>query len=175
MATSLVNRPLTDKQKEFVKIYVESDGQLSKTECARLAGYDEKSAYQRAYELTNPRIYPNVCQEIGKYKSEYMEKYKVTPENHIQMLAKIRDKAFSEKMYGVAGRMEELRGKATGLYVEKTMTLNKTIEDLSEEELAAQMKQILDENSLILEGGQNEEQSDKEIKKEEFKERPEMG
>lgn len=156
MSTTLVNKPLTDKQKEFVKIYVESDGQLSKTECAKLAGYDEKSSYQRAYELTNPRIYPNVCQEIGKYRQEYQEKYKVTPENHIQMLAKIRDKAFNEKMYGVAGRMEELRGKATGLYIEKTMSLNKTLDDLSEEELDLRLKAILDENRLILEGAKNE-------------------
>lgn len=160
MATSLVNRPLTDKQKEFVKIYVESDGQLSKTECAKLAGYDDKSAYQRAYELTNPRIYPNVCQEIGKYRQEYMEKYQVTPQNHIQMLAKIRDQALAKEMFGVAGRMEELRGKATGLYIEKTMSLNKTIDDLSEEELDLRLKALLDENKLILEGENNGENNE---------------
>lgn len=166
MSNSIINRPLTDKQKEFVKIYVESDGQLSKTECAKIAGYDDKSAYQRAYELTNPRICPNVCQEIGKYKQEYMEKYKVTPENHIQMLAKIRDQALEKEMFGVAGRMEELRGKATGLYVEKTMTLNKTLEDLSEEELDARMKQILDDNKLILEGAENDDSSEEKKKEE---------
>jgi len=143
----LVKRSLTDKQKEFVRILVESDGQLSKTECARLAGYDDKSSYQRAYELTNPKICPNVVNEIAKYKSEYLEKYKVTPENHIQILAKIRDQALADKMFGVAGRMEELRGKATGLYIEKTMNLNKhSLEDLTREELEQRMKNILDEH-----------------------------
>lgn len=152
----ITTKPLTDKQKEFVKIYVESDGQLSKTECARLAGYDEKSAYQRAYELTNPRLCPNVVQEIGKYKTEYMEKYQVTPQNHIQMLAKIRDQALAEKMYGVAGRMEELRGKAVGIYVEKTMNLTKTLDDLTEEELDERMKKILEDYGDIIEGAKNE-------------------
>jgi phage terminase small subunit len=138
-------------QNKFVQILVESDGQLSKTECAKLAGYDDKSAYQRAYELTHPKHCPNVVQEIGRYKAEYMEKYKITPENHIQMLAKIRDQALAEKMYGVAGRMEELRGKATGLYVEKTMNLNKNeYDNLSEDELDQRMRQILEDHKDIM-------------------------
>jgi phage terminase small subunit len=149
--SNITKRPLTDLQNKFVQILVESDGQLSKTECAKLAGYDDKSAYQRAYELTHPKHCPNVVQEIGRYKAEYMEKYKITPENHIQMLAKIRDQALAEKMYGVAGRMEELRGKATGLYVEKTMNLNKNeYDNLSEDELDQRMRQILEDHKDIM-------------------------
>jgi phage terminase small subunit len=148
----LVNRSLTDMQKEFVRLYVESDGQLSKTECARLAGYDEKSAYQRAYELTNPKIYPNVVQEISRYKQEYAEKYNITFDNHKQILAKIRDKALEKEMFGVAGRMEELRGKLMGYYVEKSMNVNKnSLDELSADELEERMKQLLEENKHFLE------------------------
>jgi phage terminase small subunit len=147
----LVKRPLTDMQKEFVRLYVESDGQLSKTECARLAGYDEKSAYQRAYELTNPKIYPNVVSEIGRYKQEYAEKYNITFDNHKQILAKIRDKALEKEMFGVAGRMEELRGKLMGYYIDKQMTLNKnSIEDLTTEQLEERMKAIVTDYENIL-------------------------
>ena len=154
--SNITKRPLTDMQNKFVQILVESDGQLSKTECAKLAGYDDKSAYQRAYELTHPKHCPNVVQEIGRYKAEYMEKYKITPENHIQMLAKIRDQALAEKMYGVAGRMEELRGKATGLYVEKTMNLNKNeYDNLSEDELDQRMRQILEDHKDIMNAEEN--------------------
>ena len=161
MSKAITQRPLTDMQQQFVKIYVESDGQLSKTECAKLAGYDDKSAYQRAYELTHPKHCPNVVQEIGKYRAEYMEKYKITPENHIQMLAKIRDQALAEKMYGVAGRMEELRGKATGLYIEKTMNLNKNeYDNLTEEELDQRMKQKLEDYSGVLETKEEEKNND---------------
>lgn len=147
----LVKRPLTDMQKEFVRLYVESDGQLSKTECARLAGYDEKSAYQRAYELTNPKIYPNVVSEIGRYKQEYAEKYNITFDNHKQILAKIRDKALEKEMFGVAGRMEELRGKLMGYYVDKSMNVNKnSIEDLTSEQLEERMKAIINDYENIL-------------------------
>ena len=71
----LVKRPLTEMQKKFVQILVESDGQLSKTEAAQLAGYEKNSAHQRGYELTNPKIYPNVVYEIARFKEEYAEKY----------------------------------------------------------------------------------------------------
>jgi phage terminase small subunit len=149
--SDLVKRPLTDMQKEFVRLYVESDGQLSKTECARLAGYDEKSAYQRAYELTNPKIYPNVVSEIGRYKQEYAEKYNITFDNHKQILAKIRDKALEKEMFGVAGRMEELRGKLMGYYIDKSMSVNKnSIEDLTSEQLEERMKAIINDYENIL-------------------------
>jgi phage terminase small subunit len=149
--SDLVKRPLTDMQKEFVRLYVESDGQLSKTECARLAGYDEKSAYQRAYELTNPKIYPNVVSEIGRYKQEYAEKYNITFDNHKQILAKIRDKALEKEMFGVAGRMEELRGKLMGYYIDKSMNVNKnSIENLTSEQLEERMKAIVTDYENIL-------------------------
>ena len=160
--SDLVKRPLTDMQKEFVRLYVESDGQLSKTECARLAGYDEKSAYQRAYELTNPKIYPNVVSEIGRYKQEYAEKYNITFDNHKQILAKIRDKALEKEMFGVAGRMEELRGKLMGYYIDKQMTINKnSIEDLTTEQLEERMKKIIitDYENILVDEKPKEEKS----------------
>ena len=148
---SKIDTPLTDMQREFVKIYAESEGQLSKTECAKLAGYDEKSAYQRGYELTNPRIYPNVVREISKHKTEYLEKYGVNEKNHIARLGKLRDMAEAKGMVGVAVRAEELRGKVRGLYIEKTMSLNKhSLEDLTSEELEEKMREIQDTYSEFI-------------------------
>jgi Txe/YoeB family toxin of Txe-Axe toxin-antitoxin module len=148
--TDFVKRPITDMQKEFIRLYVESDGQLSKTECARLAGYETNSAYQRAYELTNPKIYPNVVAEIGRYKQEYAEKYNITFDNHKQILAKIRDKALEKEMFGVAGRMEELRGKLMGYYVDKQLNVNKnSYDDMTPEQLEERMKKIVDDYDYI--------------------------
>ena len=42
-----------------------------------------------------------------------------------------------------ADRMEELRGKASGLYVLQTANINKNIEDMSEQELEEKMKKIV--------------------------------
>jgi Txe/YoeB family toxin of Txe-Axe toxin-antitoxin module len=150
--SDLIKRPLTEMQKKFVQILVESDGQLSKTEAAQLAGYEEKSAYQRAYELTNPKIYPNVVNEIARYKEEYAEKYNITFNNHKQILAKIRDLALEKEMFGVASRCEELRGKLMGYYVDYAQNVNKnSIEDLSAEQLEERMKQIIEDYQPMLE------------------------
>lgn len=156
MPSNKVSRDLTEKQKEFVRLLVENDGNLSKTECARLAGYDEKSAYQRAYELTNPRFYPNVVKAISEQREEHLGKYNVTYDNHIAQLGKIKEMAIKEKMYGVAGRMEELRGKARGLYVEKQMNVHKTVDDLSAEELENKLAKLLEDNQSFLQGGEDD-------------------
>ncbi len=38
---SKIDKPLTDIQKEFVSLFVESEGELTQTECARRAGYED--------------------------------------------------------------------------------------------------------------------------------------
>ena len=54
-------------------------------------------------------------------------------------------------MVGVAVRAEELRGKVRGLYIEKTMSLNKhSLEDLTSEELEEKMKEIQDTYSEFI-------------------------
>ena len=59
---NLINQPLTDKQKKFADGIVDNIGanKLTNTQIAINAGYDPESAYQRAYELLNPRLSPHV-------------------------------------------------------------------------------------------------------------------
>ena len=60
----LVDKPLTDMQKKFARYYVEAffgKEYLSNTEVAIKAGYAPDSAYQRAYELLNPKF--SICSE----------------------------------------------------------------------------------------------------------------
>ena len=59
--------------------------------------------------------------------------------------------AEAKGMVGVAVRAEELRGKVRGLYIEKTMSLNKhSLEDLTSEELEEKMKEIQDTYSEFI-------------------------
>ena len=56
----LVDKPLTDLQKKFARLYVNAfygHEYLSNTEVAIKAGYSADSAYQRAYELLNPKYH----------------------------------------------------------------------------------------------------------------------
>ena len=53
-------------------------------------------------------------------------------------------------MLGVAMRAEELRGKVAGYYVDRQIIKRDNIDDLSEEQLEAKMKQITEDYSLLL-------------------------
>ena len=70
---NIINRPLTEMQKTFARLHVENsfgEHSMSNTDCAKKAGYSPESSSQRAYELTNPEIYPNVCKYIEELKNE---------------------------------------------------------------------------------------------------------
>jgi len=144
----LINKPLTEKQRAFANIYVAEYGKKSATECAREAGYDVKSAYQRAHELLNPKICPHVVKYIDEIKSHIEEKYKVTFDSHVKELWELREKAKEKNNIQTAVRAEELRAKVTGFYVERSMNINKNIEedkfkDQTPEEIEAELDRII--------------------------------
>ena len=152
---NLVDKPLTDFQKRFARLYVEASfgtEYLSNTEVAIKAGYSPDSAYQRAYELLNPRISPHVVQFIGKLKEDFRIKNNIDPDKHMARLNHLGRLAEEHRNYGVAGRMEELRGKVAGYYIDRQIIKQKgSIEDLTEAELEERMKTIIDDNKLLLE------------------------
>ena len=150
----LIDKPLTDLQKKFSRLYVDSfygKEYLSNTEVAIKAGYSPDSAYQRAYELLNPRISPHVVQYIGKLKEDFRIKNNIDPDKHMARLNHLGRLAEKKGQYGVAGRMEELRGKVAGYYVDRQIIKNKDdLENLTAEEMDARLKQILDDYGHIL-------------------------
>ena len=139
----LIDKPLTEQQKRFAELYVYEKGVLSNYEVAIAAGYAQKSAYQRAYELLNPDICPHVVRYIEKLKSEMNEKYRCDFETHKKELWQLREMAKKKNTVQTAVRAEELRGKAAGLYVDRLLTANKNmsnLDNLSMEELEEKIK-----------------------------------
>ena len=141
----LINKPLTEKQKKFAEIYCASQGLLSNQECAIEAGYAKDSAYARAHELLNPEICPHVVKYINEIKEDYKTKYEITKDNHMEELWRIREESKKKNRPLVWLRAEELRGKLMGYYIDKKQTLNvnKTLEDLSVEELEERKKDLI--------------------------------
>ena len=124
----LIDKPLTDLQKKFSRLYVDSfygKEYLSNTEVAIKAGYSPDSAYQRAYELLNPRISPHVVLYIGKLKEDFRIKNNIDPDKHMARLNHLGRLAEEKGQYGVAGRMEELRGKVAGYYIDRQIIKSK--------------------------------------------------
>ena len=157
--TKLVDKPLTDLQKKFARIYVEAfygKEYLSNTEVAVKAGYSPDSSYQRAYELLNPRISPHVVTYISKLKDDWKEKNNISPDKHMARLNHLGVLAEENKMIGVAVRAEELRGKVAGYHIDRQIIKQKgSVEDLTEEELEKRMKTIEEDYGHILQEKSN--------------------
>ena len=158
-----VPKRLTEKQIKFAQLVVANEGRMNGTECAKEAGYGE-AARIRAYELQNPKKYPLVVKYIGELREENQKKYAVTFQRHITELAKIRVNAQKKGAFSAATNAEVARGKAAGLYVEQKIIRTGKIDDLSAEELETRMKDIIDQYSPILEGGEMKDMT-KKVKK----------
>ena len=147
-----VPKRLTEMQRRFAELYVFGDehGPLTKTEAAIRAGYSENRARQEGSELTNPKLSPLVVKYMGELREERLKKHEVTYENHIAELGRLREAALKKGSFSSAVNAETNRGKAAGLYIDRKIIKTGKLEDLSEQELEAKMKQILDDYSQII-------------------------
>ena len=143
---------LTEMQQRFAEFLVFGDenGPMTKTEAALRAGYSPKRARQEGSELTNPRLSPLVVKHIGELKEERLKKYEVNYASHVAELGRIKDAAVKKGAWSAAVNAETNRGKAAGLYIDRKIIKTGKLEDLSEQELEAKMKQILDDYSQII-------------------------
>ena len=126
------------------------DGPMTQTEAALAAGYSPKRARQEGSELCNPRLSPLVVKHIGELKEERIRKHEVTYEGHVAELARLREAALKKGSFSSAVNAEANRGKAAGLYIDRKIIKTGKLEDLSEQELEAKMKQILDDYAQII-------------------------
>ena len=143
---------LTEMQKRFAELLVFGDetGPLTQTEAAVKAGYSEKRARVEGSELTNPKHSPLVVKYIGELKEERLKKYEVNYDTHVAELGRIKDAALKKGAWSAAVNAETNRGKAAGLYIDRKIIKTGKLEDLTEQELEAKMKQILDDYSQII-------------------------
>ena len=126
------------------------DGPMTQTEAAVAAGYSPKRARQEGSELCNPKHSPLVVKYIGQLKEERLRKHEVTYEGHVAELARLREAALKKGSFSSAVNAEANRGKAAGLYIDRKIIKTGKLEDMSEQELEAKMKQILDDYSQII-------------------------
>ena len=151
-STMGVPKRLTEMQQRFAEFLVFGDenGPMTKTEAALKAGYSPKRARQEGSELTNPKLSPLVVKHIGQLKEERLKKHEVTYDGHISELARLREAALRKGSFSSAVNAETNRGKAAGLYIDRKIIKTGKLEDMSEQELEAKMKQILDDYSQII-------------------------
>ena len=143
---------LTEMQMRFAEFIVFGgpDGPVSQSEAAVLAGYSPKRARQEGSELMNPRLSPLVAAYVGKLKEERLKKFEVTYEGHVAELSRIKEAALKKGSFSSAVNAETNRGKAAGLYIDRKIIKTGKLEEMTEEQLEAKMKQILDDYAPLL-------------------------
>jgi phage terminase small subunit len=136
------NRALTRRQEKFVREIVGNDGLITGTEAAIRAGFTARSAYQRAYELQNPKINPHVVAEIQRYRDELDELYAVDYKRHVRDMKVLRDAASAAGAHSAAVQAEKNRGLAEGLYVSKSEVRHGSIDSMSREDVEKELERI---------------------------------
>ena len=147
-----VPKRLTEMQQRFAEFLVFGgpEGPMTQGEAAIAAGYSPKRARQEGSELCNPRLSPLVVKYIGQLKEERLRKHEVTYEGHVAELARLREAALKKGSFSSAVNAEANRGKAAGLFIDRKIIKTGKLEDLSEQELEAKMKQILDDYGSLI-------------------------
>ena len=147
---------LTEMQKRFAEYLVFNEGRTTGADAAIAAGYSEKRARVEASELQNPRLSPLVVQYIGALREEKLKKYEVPYDKHVAELGKIREEALKKGAFSAATNAEKNRGMAAGLYIDRKIIKTGKLEEMSEEQLEAKMKKILEDYAPILNAKQVE-------------------
>ena len=147
-----VHKRLTEMQKRFAEFIVFGgpEGPVSQMEAAKLAGYSHNRARQEGSELMNPRLSPLVAKFVGELKEERLKKFEVSYEKHVAELDRIKQAALKKGSFSSAVNAEVNRGKAAGLYIDRKIIKHGKLEELTEEQLQAKMKQILEDYAPLL-------------------------
>ena len=125
-------------------------GPLTKTEAAKRAGYSEKNARFEGSRLTSQKKHQLVVKYIGELREEQFKNHEVTYEGHIAELGRLREAALKKGSFSSAVNAEANRGKAAGLYIDRKIIKTGKLEDMSEQELEAKMKQLLNDYGQII-------------------------
>jgi hypothetical protein len=89
--------------------------------------------------LLDWRKSPDIVKAIDERQKSNREIWLVDKEKHLANLTRIQQEARAKGQYGVAGKMEELKGKVQGFYIDRNMTLTK---EVTPDELNQKMKDM---------------------------------
>ncbi len=123
------NQPLTAKRERFCREYVVD---LNATAAARRSGYSAKTAH-----VQGPRLLANVrvASRIAELQGEAARRNKITVDNVVAELQRLRDLAIESGQMGPAVRAQELTGKTIGAFVDRhTVT---EVSELSDSQLVS--------------------------------------
>lgn len=150
MAEKKVGRPkgskITPRQEKFCQLV--ATGTMTNTEAARQAGLSDVPVTVSKL-LRNPVV----ATRIADLQAHHAQKYEVTFEKHVMKLAEIRDAALEKGNFTAAVAAEKSRGQAAGLYVSRQEIMVGKIDQMSKEEVLAELAKLQAEFPALTGGG----------------------
>ena len=141
-----MSKKLTPKQEKFAQNVAKG---MKKKDAAKNAGYSEKNASRAGTMLTSDAN-PIVKDRIHQLQTRAADKAELSLGNHLVDLKEIRDGAMRNGAWSAAVTAEVARGKAAGLYVNRSeLTVNR-VDTMSKDEVLARMKELYYETDGIL-------------------------
>jgi len=142
-------KKLTPKQEKYAQNVAKG---MSKKDAAIDAGYSEKNATRAGYTLDSDSN-PMVKQRIGALQEKAAKKVELNLSTHLTDLKDIREGAMRNGAWSAAVTAEVARGKAAGLYVNRSeLTVNR-VDTMSKEEVLERMKQLYYDTGGVLPAG----------------------
>ena len=144
-----VSKKLTPKQEKFAQNVAKG---MKKKDAAKKAGYSEKNAGRAGTVLSSDKN-PVVKKRIQELQAKAADKAVVDLSTHLTDLKDIRDGAMRNGAWSAAVTAEVNRGKAAGLYVNRSEILVNKVETMNKDQILARMKEIYHETGGILPAG----------------------
>jgi phage terminase small subunit len=145
----VTKKKLTPKQEKFAQNVAKG---MNKKDAATQAGYSEKNS-TRAGTILSSKANPTVKNRITELQTKAANKAVLTLGTHLVDLKEIRNGAMRNGAWSAAVTAEVARGKAAGLYVNRSeLTVNR-VDTMSKDEVLARMKELYYQTDGILPTG----------------------
>tara|TARA_R100000995_G_scaffold83949_1_gene61222 strand:- start:680 stop:1153 length:474 start_codon:yes stop_codon:yes gene_type:complete len=142
-------KKLSPKQEKYAQNVAKG---MSKKDAAVNAGYSEKNAKRAGYVLDSDAN-PLVKQRIHALQERAAKKVSLDLSTHLTDLKDIREGAMRNGAWSAAVTAEVARGKAAGLYINRSELIVNKVETMSKEEVLERMKQLYYDTGGILPAG----------------------
>tara|TARA_R100000935_G_scaffold31209_2_gene51730 strand:- start:970 stop:1446 length:477 start_codon:yes stop_codon:yes gene_type:complete len=142
----MTKKKLTAKQEKFAQNVAKG---MSKKDAAIDAGYSAKNATKAGYVLASEEN-PLVQNKIKALQTRASQKVGLDLTTHLTDLKDIREGAMRNGAWSAAVGAEVARGKAAGLYINRSELIVNKVETMNKDQILERMKEIYHDTGGIL-------------------------
>ena len=145
---------LTEVQEQFCQNYIIA--RMNATEAARQAGLGKDEGKTLSSAGVSRRanfwlnIHPVVRNRLWELREEQRAKHRVTLEDHLVELSRLREAAVAVNQMSAAITAEKARGAAAGLYVQRTELTVEKVDSMSKDDVLRRLHELQAQHDAII-------------------------